>query len=135
VRYKDPETEQSLASLTNHFGIPALSVCALYKSRWQVELFFKWIKQHLSIKRSFGTAENAVKSQVWIAICVYALVAIVKKRLNLPRSLYEALQILGLTLCEQMPLDELLAQLDTDHNPIDAHNPNRLSLGHYRRGQ
>jgi hypothetical protein len=121
--------------LTNHFGIPALSVCALYKSRWQVELFFKWIKQHLSIKRSFGTAENAVKSQVWIAICVYALVAIVKKRLNLPRSLYEALQILGLTLCEQMPLDELLAQLDTDHNPIDAHNPNRLSLGHYRRGQ
>ena len=83
VRYKDPTTEKSLVFLTNHFGIPALSVCALYKSRWQVELFFKWIKQHLRIKRFFGTSENAVKSQVWIAVATYVLVAIVTKATEL----------------------------------------------------
>jgi IS4 transposase len=80
--------------LTNHFGIPALSVCALYKSRWQVELFFKWIKQHLSIRRFFGTAENAVKSQVWIAVATYVLVAIVRKRLELHLSSHTMLQVL-----------------------------------------
>jgi len=87
-----------------------LSIADLYRCRWQVELFFKWIKQHLRIKAFFGTSENAVKTQIWIAISVYVLVAIVKKRLNLPRSLYENLQILSLTLCEQMPLDELLGK-------------------------
>jgi IS4 transposase len=90
------------------------------------ELFFKWIKQHLRIKAFFGTSENAVKTQIWIAISVYVLVAIVKKRLNLPRSLYENLQILSLTLCEQMPLDELLAQIDTDQNPSESHNQMNL---------
>jgi len=96
------------------------------RCRWQVELFFKWIKQHLRIKAFFGTSETAVKTQIWIAISVYVLVAIVKKRLNLPRSLYETLQILSLTLCEQMPLDELLAQIDTDQNPTDTHNQMNL---------
>jgi hypothetical protein len=93
VRYKDPQTAKSLVFLSNHFGIPALSVCALYKSRWQVELFFKWIKQHLRIKRFFGTSENAVKSQVWIAVATYVLVAIVRKRLNLELSLHTMLPL------------------------------------------
>ena len=90
------------------------------------QLFFKWIKQHLRIKAFFGTSENALKTQIWIAISVYVLVAIVKKRLNLPRSLYENLQILSLTLCEQMPLDELLALIDTDQNPSESHNQMNL---------
>ena len=104
----------------------SLSIADLYRCRWQVELFFKWIKQHLRIKAFFGTSENAVKTQIWIAISVYVLVAIVKKRLNLPRSLYETLQILSLTLCEQMPLDELLAHIDVDQNPSEAHNQMNL---------
>ena len=89
--------DKRLIFLTNQFGLPALSIADLYRCRWQVELFFKWIKQHLRIKAFFGTSENAVKTQIWIAISVYVLVAIVKKRLNLPRSLYESLQILSLT--------------------------------------
>ena len=103
-----------------------MSIADLYRCRWQLELFFKWIKQHLRIKAFFGISENAVKTQIWIAISVYVLVAIVKKRLNLPRSLYENLQILSLTLCEQMPLDELLAQIDIDQNPSEAHNQMNL---------
>ena len=120
IKYRDPKTDKRLVFLTNQFALPALSIADLYRCRWQVELFFKWIKQHLRIKAFFGTSENAVKTQIWIAISVYVLVAIVKKRLNLPRTLYETLQILSLTLCEQMPLDELLARLDTDQNPTDA---------------
>ena len=88
IRYRDPETGNNLVFLTNQFTLPAATICALYKSRWQVELFFKWIKQHLRIKVFFGTSENAVKTQLWMAISVYLLVAIVKKRLNLPGSLY-----------------------------------------------
>src|SRR5712672_2323156 len=107
IKYIDPKTHKRLVFLTNQFALPALSIADLYRCRWQVELFFKWIKQHLRIKAFFGISENAVKTQIWIAISVYVLVAIVKKRLNLPRSLYENLQILSLTLCEQMPLDEL----------------------------
>jgi hypothetical protein len=126
VKYIDPKTHKRLVFLTNQFALPALSIADLYRCRWQVELFFKWIKQHLRIKAFFGTSENAVKTQIWIAISVYVLVAIVKKRLNLPRSLYENLQILSLTLCEQMPLDELLAQIDTDQNPSEAHNQMNL---------
>ena len=122
IKYIDPKTRKRLVFLTNQFGLPALSIADLYRSCWQVELFFKWIKQHLRIKAFFGTSENAVKTQIWIAISVYVLVAIVKKRLNLPRSLYENLQILSLTLCEQMPLDELLAQIDIDHNAPEPHN-------------
>ena len=106
IRFKDPETGKALVFLTNNFTVPAATICALYKARWQVELFFKWIKQHLRIKRFFGTSENAVKSQIWIAVSVYVLVAIVKKRLNLDVSLYTLLQILSVTLFEKMPLQQ-----------------------------
>ena len=109
IRFKDAESGKTLVFLTNNFTLPAATVCALYKSRWQVELFFKWIKQHLRIKRFFGTSENAVKSQIWIAVSVYVLVAIVKKRLNLDASLYTLLQILSVTLFEKMPLQQALA--------------------------
>ena len=106
IRFKDPETGKALIFLTNNFALPATTICALYKARWQVELFFKWIKQHLRIKRFFGTSENAVKSQIWIAVSVYVLVAIIKKRLNLDASLYTLLQILSVTLFEKMPLQQ-----------------------------
>ena len=106
VRFKDPESGKTFIFLTNQMTLPAASICALYKSRWQVELFFKWIKQHLRIKRFFGTSENAVKTQIWIAVSVYVLVAIVKKRLNLDASLYTLLQILSVTLFERMPIQQ-----------------------------
>jgi len=106
IRFKDPETGKALVFLTNNFALPATTICALYKARWQVELFFKWIKQHLRIKRFFGTSENAVKSQIWIAVSVYVLVAIIRKRLNLDASLYTLLQILSVTLFEKMPLQQ-----------------------------
>ncbi|MEI2422008.1 transposase, partial [Arthrospira platensis SPKY2] len=102
----------NLVFLTNHSSLPPLTICSLYKARWHVELFFKWIKQHLRIKRFFGTSENAVKSQIWIAVSVYVLVAIVKKRLNLDASLYTLLQILSLTLFEKMPLQQALMNID-----------------------
>lgn len=110
IRFKDAESGKTLVFLTNNFALPAATICALYKSRWQVELFFKWIKQHLRIKRFFGTSENAVKSQIWIAVSVYVLVAVVKKRLNLDASLYTLLQILSVTLFEKMPLQQALAE-------------------------
>ena len=116
VRYKDPKTGKSLVFLTNHFGIPALSVCALYKSRWQVELFFKWIKQHLRIQRFFGTSENAVKSQVWIAVATYVLVAIVRKRLHLDLSLHSMLQVLSVTPFEKIPLFQLFSDTAKDEH-------------------
>jgi len=116
IKFKDPETGKRLVFLTNNFALPAITICALYKCRWQVELFFKWIKQHLRIKKFYGTSENAVKSQIWIAISVYVLVAIVKKRLKLSASLYEMLQILSLTMFERMPLDQLLSKMNTDNN-------------------
>ena len=106
VRFNDPETGKSLIFLTNQMILPAATICALYKSRWQVELFFKWIKQHLRIKQFFGTSENAVKTQIWIAVSVYVLVAIVRKKLNLDVSLYTLLQVLSLTLFEKMPLQQ-----------------------------
>jgi len=106
IRFKDPETGKTLVFLTNNFALPAATICALYKARWQVELFFKWIKQHLRIKKFYGNTENAVKSQIWIAVSVYVLVAIVKKRLNLDASLYTLLQILSVTLFEKMPLQQ-----------------------------
>ena len=99
-------TGKTLIFLTNQMTLPAATICALYKSRWQVELFFKWIKQHLRIKRFFGTSENAVKTQIWIAVSVYVLVAIVKKKLQLDASLYTLLQILSVTLFEKMPLQQ-----------------------------
>jgi hypothetical protein len=121
VRFKDPETGKTLVFLTNHFDLPALSICALYKSRWQVELFFKWIKQHLRIKRFFGTSENAVKSQVWIAVATYVLVAIARKKLNLGLSLHAMLQILSVTPFEKVPLIQLLTDMaPADEDPESA---------------
>jgi len=112
--------------LTNQFALPAASICALYKSRWQVELFFKWIKHDLRIKRFYGTSHNAVKTQIWIAVSVYVLVAIVKKRLASEASLYTLLQIFSVTLFEKMPLPQALSETSNtfEHPPID----NQLSL-------
>jgi hypothetical protein len=106
--------------LTNNMTLPALTICTLYKQRWQVELFFKWIKQHLRIKRFFGNSQNAVKTQVWTAVATYVLVAIVRKRLNLDLSLHAILQILSVTPFEKTPLFPLLSDLQTpDDNPHD----------------
>jgi IS4 transposase len=122
IRFKDPETAKTLVFLTNHFGIPALSICALYKSRWQVELFFKWIKQHLRIQRFFGTSENAVRIQIWTAVATYVLVAIVRKTLNLELSLHHMLQILSVTPFEKVPLIQLLTDTEMNENNCDARN-------------
>jgi len=111
VVFYDEKTDKRLAFFTNNFELPALTITQLYKCRWQVELFFKWIKQHLRIKAFFGTTPNAVKTQIWIAISVYVLVAIVKKRLRVDASLYTILQILSLTLFEKMNLDQLLGEV------------------------
>jgi hypothetical protein len=108
IRFKDPDTGKKLVFITNHLDLAPLSICQLYKMRWQVELFFKWIKQHLRIKTFFGTSENAVKTQIWIALCTYVLVAIVRKRLKVQASMHELLQILSLSLFEKTPLDQLL---------------------------
>ena len=104
IRYKDQETGKTLVFLTNHMTLPALTICALYKKRWQVELFFKWIKQHLRIKRFMGTSENAVKTQIWIAVATYVLIAIVKKELQLEASLYTLLQIFSVSVFEKIEL-------------------------------
>lgn len=108
VKFRDEKTSKTLVFLTNNFTLPALTIAQLYRSRWQVELFFKWIKQHLRIKSFFGTSENAVKSQIWIAVSVYVLVAIMKKRLNLQESLYTILQILSVTVFEKISLFQLV---------------------------
>jgi hypothetical protein len=126
IRYKDAETGKTLVFLTNNFALPAATICALYKNRWQVELFFKWIKQHLRIKKFYGTSENAVKSQIWIAVSVYVLVAIVKKRLNLDTSLYTLLQILSVTLFEKMPLQQAFP--GSDHKSEQGNDCNQLNL-------
>jgi len=110
VKFRDPVTGKSLVFLTNNFALPALTITQLYRSRWQVELFFKWIKQHLRIKTFFGTSENAVKSQIWIAVSVYVLVAIMKKRLNLQESLYTILQILSVSVFEKVPIYQLITK-------------------------
>jgi hypothetical protein len=122
VRFKDADTGKTLVFLTNQFGLPASTICALYKSRWQIELFFKWIKQHLRIKRFYGTSENAVKTQIWIAVSVYVLVAIVKKRLGLNASLYTLLQILSLTLFEKMPMPQALSATQPECDNLSADN-------------
>ena len=108
VTYCDAETNQRLKFLTNNFVLPALTIAQIYKCRWQVELFFKWIKQHLRIKAFYGTSENAVKTQIWIAVSIYVLVAIVRKRLGLDASLYQILQILSVTLFEKVPILQVL---------------------------
>ena len=126
IKFNDPQTAKRLVFLTNNFALSALTITQLYRMRWQVELFFKWIKQHLRIKAFFGTTENAVKTQIWIAISVYVLVAIVKRRLQLSASLYEILQILSLTMFERMPVDQLLSLAP----PVttDLLTPNQLNL-------
>jgi hypothetical protein len=122
IRFKDPDTNKTLVFLTNHFQLPALTVCALYKNRWQVELFFKWIKQNLRIKRFFGTSENAVKSQIWIAVSVYVLIAIIKKQLKLDVSLHTFLQILSVTIFEKIELTQAITSTSSDQNQSMLHN-------------
>jgi hypothetical protein len=126
IRYHDAERDKRLVFLTNNFLIPAKIVADIYRSRWQVELFFKWIKQHLRIKSFFGTSPNAVKTQIWIAVSVYLLVAIVKKRLNLPGSLHTILQILEVNLFEKIPISELVNE--TINNENEYHDDNQLNL-------
>jgi IS4 transposase len=117
IAYRDPQAGKALVFLTNNFTLPPLTIARLYKCRWQVELFFKWIKQHLRIKRFFGNTENAVKTQLWIAISVYVLVAIIKKRLDIDASLYTILQVLSLTVFEKTPLLQMLSEAErTDKN-------------------
>ena len=126
VGYYDAQSDRRFDFLTNHFAVPATTVAELYRHRWQVELFFKWIKQHLRIKSFFGTSENAVKTQLWNAVAVYVLVAIVKKRLNVSTDLYTILQILSLTLFEKIPLIHLLAK--TEYTPNNQHLLNQWNL-------
>ena len=126
IKYHDAKTQKTFNFLTNNFVIPAITVAELYRKRWQVELFFKWIKQHLRIKSFFGTSKNAVKTQVWIAISVYVLVAIIKKRLKLEASLYNILQILSTTIFERMPLNQLLA--DFEYKTEKCKEANQLIL-------
>ena len=122
VSYFDAETNQRLKFLTNNFVLPALTIAQIYKCRWQVELFFKWIKQHLRIKAFYGTSENAVKTQIWIAVSVYVLVAIVRKRLGLEASLYQILQVLSVTLFEKTPILRALQASDSESDLLDVGN-------------
>ena len=126
VSYLDVETRKRFKFLTNNFTLPALTIAKIYKCRWQVELFFKWIKQHLRIKAFYGTSENAVKTQIWIAVSVYVLVAIIRKRLGLEASLYQILQILSLMLFEKTPILQALQPSDSQENLLG--NPNQLIL-------
>jgi len=126
IRFKDLESGKALIFLTNLFGPPAATICRLYKARWQVELFFKWIKQHLRIKQFYGTSENAVKVQIWTAVSVYVLVAIVKKQLRLDASLYTLLQIFSVTLFEKIPLNTEF--LDNKNGGGDELSRNQLNL-------
>ncbi len=126
IRFKDPQTGKTLVFLTNNFALPALTITELYRCRWQVELFFKWIKQHLRIKSFFGTSENAVKTQIWTAVSVYVLVAIIKKHLNIDASLYTLLQVFSVTLFEKIPLNT--GSLDNIDSSEDTMSRNQLNL-------
>ena len=129
IRFKDPETGKTLVFLTNNTTLPALTIAALYKSRWQVELFFKWIKQHLRIKKFLGTSENAVKTQIWCAVSTYVLIAIVRKELQLEASLYTLLQILSVSVFEKIPINKAFVDA-TDRIELDAYG-NQLNLFNY----
>jgi Transposase DDE domain/Domain of unknown function (DUF4372) len=122
ISYVDAETNKHLVFLSNNFDLPALTIAQIYKCRWQVELFFKWIKQHLRIKAFYGTSENAVKTQIWIAVSVYVLVAIVRKRLGLEASLYQLLQVLSITLFEKTPILRALQACDSQDDLLDPGN-------------
>ncbi len=126
IRYFDENLGKRFVFLTNDFDLPAVTIALLYKSRWQIELFFKWIKQHLRIRVFYGTSQNAVKAQIWMAVSVYLLVAIVKKRLGLPVPLYTILQLLSVTIFETTPLAKLFSQ--TDYKHPNTHSPNQLLL-------
>jgi hypothetical protein len=126
IRYKDPESGKALVFLTNNFALPALTIAELYRARWQIELFFKWIKQHLRIKAFYGTSENAVKTQIWIAVSVYVLVAILAKRLGVERDLYTILQILSVTLFEKIELSQALTR--SSYTSTTAPDRNQLQL-------
>jgi len=129
IRFRDEQEHRSLVFLTNDFELPALSICQLYKRRWQVEMFFKWIKQHLRIRNFFGRSLNAIQCQIWTAICTYLLVAIAKKHLKADKSLYEVLQILSVSTFEQLPLAELLARPSSAQNTTEVQNtPNLLGF-------
>ena len=126
VKFYDAENDLRLTFLTNNFSLSALTIAQLYKCRWKVELFFKWIKQHLRIKAFFGTSENAVKTQVWIAVSVYVLIAIIKKRLSLGPSLYTILQILSVNIFEKEPISRLLATVEINNDNTEIHNQMEL---------
>ena len=126
VSYLDIETKKRLKFLTNNFLLPALTIAQIYKCRWQVELFFKWIKQHLRIKVFYGTSENAVKTQIWIAVSIYVLVAIARKRLGLEKSLYQILQIFSITSLEKVPILQVFEAFDSQSELLD--NSNQLIL-------
>jgi hypothetical protein len=132
VKYFDADRKKQFVFLTNNFVLPALTIATLYKYRWQIELFFKWIKQHLRIKAFYGTSDNAVKTQIWIAVSTYVLVAIIRKRLHLQLNLYTILQILSVTLFEKVPLDQLFANYDYKISPESKeHLCNQLNLFDY----
>jgi hypothetical protein len=133
IAYRDPLTGKKLVFLTNNFTVPALIIAQLYRCRWQIELFFKWIKQHLRIKSFYGTSDNAVRTQVWIAIAVYVLVALLKKRLKLSLSLHAMLQILSLTLFEKTPLLQVFSDPDMFKETINPHH--QPSLPGFLTGQ
>jgi hypothetical protein len=122
VSYLDVETRKRFRFLTNNFTLPALTIALIYKARWQVELFFKWIKQHLRIKSFYGTSENTVKTQIWIAVSIYVLVAIVRKRLGLELSLYQILQVLSVTLFEKTPILQALQPPDSQQDLFSSAN-------------
>jgi IS4 transposase len=124
--YFDQDKQHRFVFLTNNFTLPALTVARLYKARWRVELFFKWIKQHLRIQAFYGTSQNAVKTQIWIAIAVYVLIAIIKKQLKLPASLYTILQVLSVTILQKTPILQALSVSD-DAN-ADSQDRNQLYL-------
>jgi hypothetical protein len=126
VKYHDLKTNKTYVFLTNNFTLPAMTIADLYRCRWQVELFFKWIKQHLRIKSFYGTTDNAVKTQIWIAVSVYIQVAIIKKRLNLDASLFTILQILSVTIFENITLNQLL--MDNQLSQENTEPPNQLIL-------
>ena len=126
IHFFDSQHHHDLVFLTNHFALPALTVAQLYKSRWQIELFFKWIKQHLRIKAFYGTSPNAVKIQIWIAVCVYLLLAILKKRLGLQADLYRILQISSITIFEKTPLLQAFQHIESQ--PAEVDPPNQLNL-------
>ncbi len=122
ISYEDKMLDKRLVFLTNNFDLPALTIAELYRCRWQVELFFKWVKGHLRIKKFYGLSENAVKTQIWISISIYVLVAIIKKRLNLKGSLYQILQILSVTLFEKVPIEQALSNCEPEENMIEIAN-------------